>query len=230
MVQVAFAINDANNTKSIKCASSNFEMADPNPNGGKQCYCDEKKQFMGQDDVDYIKDYWRSSMVQTSMTVVLETASAIESKTESQISIVETSTAARETSEMKTEKSEEEGACATCEIDKAKEEEAKEKKKLDEERVEREKQETIEKEKAERERQESIRRRREAETLKAAAEQAENSRQKAMMEEESRRMKAESDRLEAIASIERERIVREQEIRRQEEIRRFQMIETERRR
>ena len=91
MVQVAFAINDANNTKSIKCASSNFEMADPNPNGGKQCYCDEKKQFMGQDDVDYIKDYWRSSMVQTSMTVVLETASAIESKTESQISIVETS-------------------------------------------------------------------------------------------------------------------------------------------
>ena len=35
MVQMAFAINDANNTKSIKCASSNFEMADPNPNGGK---------------------------------------------------------------------------------------------------------------------------------------------------------------------------------------------------
>ena len=51
-----------------------------------------------------------------------------------------------------------------------------------------------------------------------------------MMEEESRRMKEESDRLEAIASIERERIVREQEIRRQDEIRRFQMIEIERRR
>jgi len=51
-----------------------------------------------------------------------------------------------------------------------------------------------------------------------------------MMEEESRRMRVESDRLEAVASIERERIVREQEIRRQEEIRRFQMIEIERRR
>ena len=133
-------------------------MADPNPNGGKQCFCDEKKQFMGAADVAYIKDYWRMTMVQTSMTVVMETASQIESKTESQISIVETTTAARETTEIKTEKQEEEGACATCEIEKAKEQEAKEKKKLEEERVEREKQETIEKEKAERERQESIRR------------------------------------------------------------------------
>ena len=35
MTQVTFAVNDANNTKSIKCASSSFEMADPNPNGGK---------------------------------------------------------------------------------------------------------------------------------------------------------------------------------------------------
>jgi hypothetical protein len=35
-----------------------------------------------------------------------------------------------------------------------------------------------------------------------------------MMEEEARRMKAESDRLVAIAQIERERIQREQEIRR----------------
>jgi hypothetical protein len=50
------------------------------------------------------------------------------------------------------------------------------------------------------------------------------------MEEESRRMKAEADRLEAIASIEREKIQREQEIRRQSEIRRFQQIEMERRR
>lgn len=106
---------------------------------------------MTNDDVAYIKDYWRMSMVQSSMTVVMETASSIESKTESQISIVETTTASRETQEIKTERSEEEGACATCEIDKAKEEEAKEKRKLDEERVEREKQETIEKEKAERE-------------------------------------------------------------------------------
>ena len=51
-----------------------------------------------------------------------------------------------------------------------------------------------------------------------------------MMEEEARRMKAESDRLEAIAQIERERIQREQEIRRQEEIRRLQIIEIERKR
>jgi hypothetical protein len=43
-----------------------------------------------------------------------------------------------------------------------------------------------------------------------------------MMEEESIRMKAEADRLEAIASIEREKIIREQEIRRQYEIRRLQ--------
>jgi hypothetical protein len=43
-----------------------------------------------------------------------------------------------------------------------------------------------------------------------------------MMEEESRRMTAEANRLEAIASIERERIAREQEIRRQYEIRRRQ--------
>lgn len=50
------------------------------------------------------------------------------------------------------------------------------------------------------------------------------------MEEESRRMRIESERLEAIAQIEREKIVREQEIRRQEEIRRFQMIEVERKR
>jgi hypothetical protein len=35
-----------------------------------------------------------------------------------------------------------------------------------------------------------------------------------MMEEESRRMMAEASRLEAIASIERERIQREQEVRR----------------
>lgn len=34
------------------------------------------------------------------------------------------------------------------------------------------------------------------------------------MEEESRRMKAEGDRLEAIAQIEREKVQREQEIRR----------------
>lgn len=59
-------------------------------------------------------------MVQQSMTVVMETASSIEAKTESQISIVETTTAARETTEIKTEKAEEEGACATCEMDKAK--------------------------------------------------------------------------------------------------------------
>jgi hypothetical protein len=158
LTQVAFAVNDANNTKSIKCVSSNFEMADPNPNGGKQCFCDEQKHFMGPEDVAYIKDYWRMSMVQTSMTVVMETASSIETKTESQISIVETTTAARETTEIKTEKSEEEGACATCEMDKAKEQESKEKKKLEEERVEREKQETIEKEKAEREKAEAYRR------------------------------------------------------------------------
>ena len=48
------------------------------------------------------------------------------------------------------------------------------------------------------------------------------------MEEEARRMKAESDRLEAIAQIEREKIIREQEIRRQAEIRRLQIIEIER--
>jgi len=41
-------------------------------------------------------------------------------------------------------------------------------------------------------------------------------------------MKAESDRLEAIAQIEREKIIREQEIRRQAEIRRLQIIEIER--
>ena len=41
MTTVAFAINDANNTKSIQCTSSNFEMADPLPNGAKQCFCDE---------------------------------------------------------------------------------------------------------------------------------------------------------------------------------------------
>ena len=148
-------------------------------------------------------------MVQQSMTVVMETASSIEAKTESQISIVETTTAARETTEIKTEKAEEEGACATCEMDKAKQQEAKEKKKLEEERVEREKQETIEKEKAEREKQEAIRREQEAITLRAAAEAQENAQQKAMMEEEARRMKAESDRLVAIAQIERERIQRE---------------------
>ena len=51
-----------------------------------------------------------------------------------------------------------------------------------------------------------------------------------MMEEEARRMKAESDRLEAIARIEREKIQREQEIARQAEIRRLQMIEIERKR
>ena len=50
-----------------------------------------------------------------------------------------------------------------------------------------------------------------------------------MLEEESRRMKAEADRLEAIAQIERERIIREQEIARQTEIRRLQMITIERR-
>jgi hypothetical protein len=38
---------------------------------------------MTNDDVAYIKDYWRMSMVQSSMTVVMETASSIESKTES---------------------------------------------------------------------------------------------------------------------------------------------------
>lgn len=176
MTALPFAINDANNTKSIQCTSSNFEMADPLPNGAKQCYCDEQKKFMGDNDVQYIKEYWRSSMIQTSMTVVLETATAIESKAESQISIVETSTASKETNEIKQEQSEEQNTCASCEIEKAKEQEMKEKKKLDEERVEREKSETIEKEKAEREVQEAIRRKKEAQTLKAAAEQAESSR------------------------------------------------------
>lgn len=51
MTQVPFAVNDANNTKSVKCASSTFEMADPLPNGAKQCYCDEKKSHIGADDV-----------------------------------------------------------------------------------------------------------------------------------------------------------------------------------
>ena len=51
-----------------------------------------------------------------------------------------------------------------------------------------------------------------------------------MMEEEARRMKAESDRLIAITRIENERIQREQEIRRQEEIRRLEIITIERRR
>jgi hypothetical protein len=51
MAMVPYAVNDANNTKSIKCASSNFEMADPLPGGAKQCFCDEKKQRLGEDDV-----------------------------------------------------------------------------------------------------------------------------------------------------------------------------------
>jgi hypothetical protein len=76
-------------------------MADPLPNGNKQCFCDEKKKFIGVEDVQYIKDYWRSTMIQTSMTVVLETATSIESKAESQISIVETTTASKETEEIK---------------------------------------------------------------------------------------------------------------------------------
>jgi hypothetical protein len=79
MTSVAFAINDANNTKSIQCVSSNFEMADPLPNGNKQCWCDEKKQYIGADDAQYIKEYWRSTMIQSSMTVVMETATVIES-------------------------------------------------------------------------------------------------------------------------------------------------------
>ena len=58
-------------------------------------------------------------MIQMSMTVVLETATSIESKAESQISIVETSTASKETQEMEEEKSDG-GPCATCEIEKAK--------------------------------------------------------------------------------------------------------------
>lgn len=74
MTMAPFAVNDANNTKSIKCAASSFEMADPSPNGAKQCYCDEKKHFASADDVAYIKEYWRSMMIETSMTVVLETA------------------------------------------------------------------------------------------------------------------------------------------------------------
>lgn len=213
MTSVPFAINDANNTKSVTCASSTFEMADPLPGGNKQCYCDEKKVFIGAEDVQMIKEYWRSTMVETSMTVVLETATTIESRAESQISIVETTTAQRETQELQQEQAEG-GSCATCEIEKAKEAEEAEKKKIEEERLEREKQEQIEKEKAERERQESIRRKKEAEQLKAAAEAAESARQKAMMEEEARRMKEEADRLEAIAQIERERIQREQEIKR----------------
>jgi hypothetical protein len=104
------------------------------------------------------------------MTVVLETATIIETKAESQISIVETTTASKETQEIKQEKGEEDNTCVSCEIAKATETESKEKKKLEEDRVEREKSETIEKEKAERERLESIRRKKEAETLKAAAE------------------------------------------------------------
>jgi hypothetical protein len=58
---------------------------------------------MGGDDVAWIKDYWRSTMIQSSMTVVLETATTIESKAESQISIVETTTASKETMEIKQE-------------------------------------------------------------------------------------------------------------------------------
>jgi hypothetical protein len=91
MTAVAFAINDANNTQSVHCSSSSFEMADPLPSGSKQCFCDEKRKYLGSD-VKYVKDYWRSVMTQVSSQVVLETASIIESKTETQISLVESTT------------------------------------------------------------------------------------------------------------------------------------------
>ena len=60
-------------------------------------------------------------MVEMSMTTVMETASSIESSTESQMQIVETTTAAKETSEIQMEKTEEDGACEKCEIEKAEE-------------------------------------------------------------------------------------------------------------
>jgi hypothetical protein len=41
-----FAIIDANNTGTMTCSSDSFEDADPSPETAKQCFCDDKRQFM----------------------------------------------------------------------------------------------------------------------------------------------------------------------------------------
>lgn len=76
-----FTIIDANNTGTVSCTSDSFEGADPSPETAKQCFCDDKKQFVSYQEVLTIQDFYRAqntlSTTETEIaTIVMQEADA----------------------------------------------------------------------------------------------------------------------------------------------------------
>jgi hypothetical protein len=60
----SFAVVEANNTETVKCAAQTFEGAEPLPGLEKDCYCDWKNQLMQASEVHAVKDLWRGVMAE----------------------------------------------------------------------------------------------------------------------------------------------------------------------
>jgi len=56
-MELGFAIID-NTSGQASCSSDSFAGADPFPAMEKQCFCDAKRKFTGQDDLRLNQQYW----------------------------------------------------------------------------------------------------------------------------------------------------------------------------
>ena len=71
-----YTANTMNSSTSIVCNASSFEFTDPLPGVKKQCMCDNSKTVTNQENIQIIKDSWRSKKLVNQLHDILVTAEA----------------------------------------------------------------------------------------------------------------------------------------------------------
>ena len=71
-----YTINTMNQSTSINCSASSFEFTDPLPGVKKQCMCDNSQTVTTRENIQVIKDSWRTKKVLNELHTILTTAEA----------------------------------------------------------------------------------------------------------------------------------------------------------